>query len=172
MNVANEDDNQSKNQLTTRQLCLQSSCPCLSMPPFLFVHHFDEEKLVISICTHFGICSKTHFGCVCTLIRSLCFCFARTQNTLQMWWKNFSPSYLNEVNKDEFCSVCVCIILCLLFRKHYYFYVDMVLFALSVLSSIMVCNNDKDVVDKQTTKYTHLRIRIYSERRRWCAHAH
>lgn len=53
-----------------------------------------------------------------------------------MWWENFSPSYLNEVNKDEFCSVCVCIILCALFRKHYYFDVDMVLFALSLLSSI------------------------------------
>lgn len=33
-----------------------------------------------------------------------------------------SPSYLNEVNKDEFCSISVCIILCFCsLEKHYYF---------------------------------------------------
>lgn len=53
-----------------------------------------------------------------------------------MWWENFSPSYLNEVNKDEFSSVCVCIILCVLFRKHYYLDVDMFLFALSLWAQL------------------------------------
>lgn len=78
---------------------------------------FGKTKLAISILIHL------QYSCECDLAALHCLC--KYQNVkldralmLELW--NSSPTYLNQVNKNEFCLHFVCIILCLLFGKHYY----------------------------------------------------
>lgn len=93
--------------------------------------------------------------------------FLWAKRTMSRRFKH-SPSYLNEVNKDEFCSISVCIILCFCsLEKHYYFsltqcvcvcvcgYVSTILghgfvFALSFELNYGFCDDDKDIYRWQT----------------------
>lgn len=122
MNMANEDDNWGKNQLTTTLFFPSINSLDLSFALFLIFSFwyrvwFGKTKLAISILIHL------QYSCECDLAALHCLC--KHQNVkldralmLELW--NSSPTYLNEVNKDEFCLHSVCIILCLLFGKHYY----------------------------------------------------